>query len=63
MTLNHSKSIKIVACTPTVHSFVGKACTELKFIHCGLMSCTTPACFRTFFDLIWSLLSTVVENS
>jgi len=25
-------------------------------LYCDLMLCTTPACFSTFFDLLWSLL-------
>jgi len=54
MTLNHNKSIKTVVlllCMPKkeMHS---RDTTVLG----DIMSYTTPACFSTFFDLLWSIL-------
>jgi len=54
--INHStcKSIKFfmfLLCT----SFFGMVCKVVRQKFYNIMSYTTPACFSTFFDLLWSV--------
>jgi len=51
MTLNNSKSIKTGCYIPTVcvKKEMHSRDTTVLIDYCDLMSCTTPACFSTFF--------------
>jgi len=55
MTLNHSKSI-----IPTVHVMPKRKRTDI-IVLSEVMSCTTSACFSTFFRS--TMVPTLVENS
>ena len=59
MILNHSKKKRSVISLDTITEMYSKDITLL-FVYGDLISCTTPACFSTFYRC--AMVLTLVEN-